>query len=106
YRELDERANGLAHHLRGLGVGPESLVGIYMERSLEMVVSLLGVLKTGAGYVPLDPAYSRERLGFMLADAQVPVLLTQERLLGESITEGVAVIALDTGWEEVARRRP
>ncbi|HEU4873422.1 MAG TPA: condensation domain-containing protein, partial [Pyrinomonadaceae bacterium] len=80
YRELNERANQLAHHLRSLGVGPESPVGILMERSVEMVMALLGVLKAGGAYVPLDPEYPVERLRFMLEDAQVSVLITQQRL--------------------------
>ena len=71
YRELNSRANQLAHHLIGLGVGPEKLVGICVERSIEMVVGLLGILKAGGAYVPLDPAYPKERLEFMLEDAQV-----------------------------------
>ena len=70
YRELNRRANQLAHHLRALGVGPEALVGICLERSLELVVGLLGILKAGGAYVPLDPAYPPERLAFMLEDAQ------------------------------------
>jgi len=83
YRELNERANQLAHYLRAQGVGAETLVGICMERCLEMVVGLLGVLKAGAAYVPLDPAYPKERLAFMVEDAQVGVLLTgTERSLG------------------------
>src|SRR6218665_3149385 len=80
YRELELRANQLAHHLRGLGVGPEVRVGVCMERSLELVVGLLGVLKAGGAYVPLDPSYPRERLNHMLRDSAAPVLLTQERL--------------------------
>ena len=77
YRELNRRANQLAHYLRSLGVGPEVLVGICVERSVEMVVGLLGILKAGGAYVPLDPEYPRERLSFMLDDARVSVLLTQ-----------------------------
>jgi amino acid adenylation domain-containing protein len=80
YRELNGRANQLAHYLRGLGVGPEGLVGICVERSVEMVVGILGVLKAGAAYVPMDPAYPEERLSFMLEDAKVSVLLTQSGL--------------------------
>jgi amino acid adenylation domain-containing protein/non-ribosomal peptide synthase protein (TIGR01720 family) len=81
YAELNARANQLAHYLRSLGVGPEVLVGICIERSLEMVVGLLGILKAGAAYLPLDPSYPQERLSFMLDDAQVSVLLTQSSLL-------------------------
>ncbi len=80
YRELNHRSNQLAHHLRDLGVKPDDLVGICMERSLEMVVGLLGILKSGGAYVPLDPAYPKERLDFILEDAQVRVVLTQELL--------------------------
>jgi amino acid adenylation domain-containing protein len=83
YRALDEWANQLAHYLQSLGVGPEVLVGLCVERSLEMVVGLLGILKAGGAYVPLDPAYPRERLAFMLEDACVPVLVTQQRLLAQ-----------------------
>lgn len=103
YRELNRRANQLAHHLVKLGVSPDVLVGICVERSLEMVVGLLGILKAGGAYVPLDPAYPRERLSFMLKDAEVSVLLTQERLL-ESLPESSArVVSLDTGWHEIAK---
>src|SRR5829696_5512254 len=80
YRELNERANQLAHHLRSLGVGPEARVGILLERSVEIVVALLGVLKAGGAYVPLDPEYPAERLRFMMTDAEISVLLTTERL--------------------------
>src|SRR5262249_24314403 len=81
YRELNRRANQLAHHLQALGVGPEVLVGICMERSLEMVVGILGILKAGGAYTPLDLSYPKERLAFILEDAATPALLTQERLL-------------------------
>ncbi|HVF59871.1 MAG TPA: amino acid adenylation domain-containing protein [Thermoanaerobaculia bacterium] len=80
YRELAARVRGLALRLRALGVGPEVRVGICVERSLELVVGLLGILEAGGAYVPLDPSYPRERLEFMLEDAEVPVLLIQERL--------------------------
>lgn len=105
YRELHQRANQLAHHLQALGVGPEVLVGICMERSLEMVVGILGVLKAGGAYVPLDPTYPQERLAFMLEDAQVAVLLTQQRLLAGLPQHGTQVICLDTGWETIAQER-
>ena len=78
YRELNSRANQLAHHLIGLGVGPGVLVGIFVERSLDMMVALLGILKAGGAYVPLDPAYPNERLGFMLSDAALAVVVTQQ----------------------------
>ena len=80
YRQLDERANQLAHRLQKLGVGPDALVAICLERSLEMVVALLGVLKAGGAYVPLDPAYPPERLAYVLRDSEAVVLLTQDSL--------------------------
>ena len=103
YGELNRRANQLAHHLRALGVGPEVLVAICLERSLEMVIGLLGILKAGGAYVPLDPAYPRERLAFMLKDAQAPVLLTRERLAAGLAEQDAKVICLDSGWETIAR---
>jgi amino acid adenylation domain-containing protein len=81
YRELNRRANQLAHYLRSLGVGPEVLVGVYLERSLDLVVALLATLKAGGAYVPLDPVYPRERLSLILTDARAPVLLTQQSLI-------------------------
>src|SRR6185295_10269526 len=81
YAELDGQANRLANHLRSLGVGPEVLVAICIERSLEMVVGLLGILKAGGAYVPLDPGYPDDRLAYMLEDSRAPVLLTQKRLM-------------------------
>jgi amino acid adenylation domain-containing protein len=81
YSELNIRANQLAHHLISFGVGPERLVGICVERSIEMVVGLLGILKAGGAYVPLDPSYPKERLAFMLEDSQVSVVVTQEKYL-------------------------
>ena len=73
YRQLQQQANQLAHYLQSLGVGPETLVGLCVERSVAMIVGLLGILQAGGAYVPLDPAYPPERLAFMLADAQAPV---------------------------------
>ena len=78
YRELNSRANQLAHYLQKLGVGPEVLVGIYLERSLEMVIGLLSILKAGGAYVPLDPAYPEERLAFMLEDVQAACVTDSE----------------------------
>ncbi|RKG78442.1 amino acid adenylation domain-containing protein [Corallococcus exercitus] len=103
YRELDARANQLAHALRKHGVGPEVRVGLCVERSLEMVVGLLGTLKAGGAYVPLDPGYPQERLGWMLEDARPPVLLVQERLLSRLPAADAKVVKLDTGWEKIAR---
>src|SRR5215208_4504315 len=95
YAELNQRANQLAHHLQTLGVGPEVLVGILMERSVEMVVSLLAVLKAGGAYVPLDPQYPAERVAFMLADTSAPVLLTQQRLLASLPEHEAQVVCVD-----------
>ena len=99
YRDLNTRANRLAHYLRESGVGPEARVGICAERSVEMVVGLLAILKAGAAYVPLDPAYPRERLSFMLEDSRCPVLLTQEKFASGLPATGATVITLDSGWE-------
>jgi surfactin family lipopeptide synthetase C len=79
YRELNERANRLARRLQTLGLRPESLCGLCVERSIEMLVGVLGILKTGAAYVPLDAAYPQERLAFMLEDARMPVLLAERQ---------------------------
>src|SRR5207248_4262876 len=103
YRELNAKGNQLAHHLQHLGVGPEVLVGISLERSLDMVIALLGVLKAGGAYVPLDPAYPQDRLAFMLQDAQVAVLLTQRRLIERLPKQTAKMICLDTDWGEIAR---
>jgi len=96
YKELNQRANQLAHYLQALGVGPNALVGLCMERSLEMVVGLLGILKAGGAYVPLDPTYPADRIAFMLADAQVPVLITQQDVVTRLSAQTAKVICLDT----------
>jgi len=98
YHELNTKANQLAHYLRSFGVKPEVLVGICVERSVEMVVGLLGILKAGGAYVPLDPAYPQERLAFMLEDAQVSLLLTTEKLATRLPEYGSQVVFLDTDW--------
>ncbi|MBD2540829.1 amino acid adenylation domain-containing protein, partial [Coleofasciculus sp. FACHB-SPT36] len=100
YRELNDRANKIAHHLQNLGVKPEVVVGICVERSLEMVMGMLGILKAGGAYLPLDPAMPKERLALMLQDAQVPVLLTQKRFL-EIPQHSAKVLCLDTNWETI-----
>ncbi|HEV2735717.1 MAG TPA: amino acid adenylation domain-containing protein, partial [Longimicrobiaceae bacterium] len=94
YAALDARADALAARLAGLGVGPDTRVGVCMERSAEMVVALLAVLKAGGAYVPLDPAYPAERLAYMVADSAVPVLLTQERLRGKLPEYGGEVVVV------------
>ncbi|HSU17312.1 amino acid adenylation domain-containing protein, partial [Longimicrobium sp.] len=102
YGEVNERANRLAHRLRALGVGPEVRVGIALERSAELVVSILAVLKAGGAYVPLDPAYPAERIAFVLEDAGVPVLVTSSGLLpGLSSFRG-AVVRVDADAEAIA----
>nr|AXN93615.1 PuwG [Anabaena sp. UHCC-0399] len=103
YAQLNQRANQLAHHLQTLGVKPDTLVGICVERSLEMVVGLLGILKAGGAFVPLDPAYPRDRLQYLLEDSQVPVLLTQSHLL-DILPEHQQVICLDTDWQAISQQ--
>jgi amino acid adenylation domain-containing protein len=103
YAELNERANRLAHHLRGLGVGPESLVGICIERSNEMLTGLLAILKAGGAFVPLDPAYPPQRLSFMLKDARPSVVLTKQRWLQRLPRGEARMVCLDAGRELFAR---
>ncbi len=103
YAELNARANQLAHHLQELGVGPDTLVGIHVERSLEMLVGLLGILKAGGAYVPLDPEYPPERLVLMLEDTQTPVLVTQAHLLANTPGYTGQVVCLDTDWVAIGQ---
>jgi amino acid adenylation domain-containing protein len=103
YQELNQRANQLAHYLQKLGVKPEVFVGICVERSIEMLVGLLGILKAGGAYVPLDSTYPKERLAFMLEDARAPVLLTQQRLLEIIPFHSGKVVCLDTNWQEIGK---
>ena len=103
YRELNAHANQLAHYLRKCGVGTEVRVGICVERSLEMVVGLLGILKAGGAYVPLDLTYPAARLSFMLEDARVPVLVTQQQLVKELPEHNGRIVCLDTDWEAIGR---
>ena len=95
YRELNAKANQLAHHLQKLGVGPEVPVGVCLERSAELAVALLGVLKAGGAYVPIDPAYPAERAAFMLKDSSVPVLLTQKHLLETLPALSIQIVCVD-----------
>ncbi|MEG4351414.1 amino acid adenylation domain-containing protein [Microcoleus sp. LAD1_D3] len=101
YQQLNCRANQLAHYLQTLGAGPEVLVGICLDRSIEAIVSLLAVLKAGSAYLPLDPAYPKERLDFMLSDAQISVLLTQNHLVERLPDCGAKVICLEAAREEI-----
>jgi amino acid adenylation domain-containing protein len=103
YRELNQRANQVAHYLRKLGVKPEVLVGICVERSIEMIVGLLGILKAGGAYVPLDPEYPEERIVFMLEDSKISILLTEKDLItGFSEYQG-RVVWLDTEWTTITQ---
>jgi amino acid adenylation domain-containing protein len=102
YWELNCRANFLAHDLRSLGIGPDALVGLYLERSVEMVVGLLGTLKAGGAYVPLDPTYPSDRLCYMLEDASVQVLLTTDRLVSSLPKHNARVVCLDTLEQKIS----
>ena len=103
YRELDDRANQVAHYLRSRGVVPKLLVGLYVERSAATMIGLLGILKTGATYVPLDPNHPLDRIEYVLADAQVAIILTQQQLVDRiSSRSAVELICLDTDWAKIA----
>ncbi|MEH2130688.1 MAG: amino acid adenylation domain-containing protein [Nostoc sp.] len=106
YRELSDRANQLAHYLQSLGVKPETLVGICIDRSLEMIVALLGILKAGGAYIPLDPAYPKERLADILEDTQLGILLTQERFQSKLLNYVGKTICLDRDWLQIAQHSP
>jgi amino acid adenylation domain-containing protein len=103
YAELDGSANQLAHHLQGLGVGPEVLVGICVERSAQMVVGLLGILKAGGGYVPIDPAYPDDRQAFMLESSAAPVIITEARLRDSLPASDAKIVCIDSEWATIAR---
>jgi amino acid adenylation domain-containing protein/non-ribosomal peptide synthase protein (TIGR01720 family) len=102
YRQLNARANQLAAWLRSQGAGAESRVGLYLDRSLELVIGLLAILKAGAAYVPMDPAYPRERLAFMVEDSGVPLLLTQQSLAAQLPSHQARILCLDSEWPTVA----
>ncbi len=102
YRQLNARANQIAHYLQKLGAEREVLVGVCADRSLEAIAAFLGVLKAGAAYLPLDPAYPPKRLAYMLEDAQAPLLLTQQHLLNKLPPHSCKVVCLDADWEQIA----
>ncbi len=107
YGELNQQANRLAHHLRALGIEAETLVAICVERSIEMIVGILGILKAGGAYLPLDPDYPDERLAHMLLDSRTAIVLTQEKLLDKLatlVTADTRLVALDRRWSEIDDR--
>ena len=104
YRELDRRSNQLARHLKELGAGPEALVGICIERSLEMVIGILGILKSAGAYVPIDPDYPSQRIGYMLGDAQIELLLSSSGSIGSVPDMGHRTVLLDRDWETISQR--
>ncbi|MGZ4113424.1 MAG: non-ribosomal peptide synthetase, partial [Tumebacillaceae bacterium] len=101
YRELHERANQVAHYLRKQGAGPETLVGISLERSLLLPIVVLGVMKAGAAFVPLDPSYPSERLAVMIEDAQIPLIVSQQRVAHVLLAHEATVIDLEADWEHI-----
>ena len=103
YAELNRRSNQLAHYLRKLGVKPGSLVAVFVERGLEMIVALLGTMKAGGAYVPLDPTFPPERLRFVLGDAKASIVLTQDPLTKGWTFDGSRVVRLDSDWGEIAK---
>jgi amino acid adenylation domain-containing protein len=105
YRELESRSNRLAHYLQARGVGRGVRVGIYLEHSLETLIALLGVLKAGGTYVPFEPAHPVSRLTLVLADAAIPLVLTQQRLLERVSTTGITTVCLDEDWPTIAQER-
>jgi amino acid adenylation domain-containing protein len=108
YQQLNAKANQLAHYLRSIGVGVDQFVGITVERNLEMIVGIMGILKAGAAYVPLDPDYPRDRLAYMIDDAQISILLTQEQYISQLPTSQapisqIQIICLDTNWIDICK---
>jgi amino acid adenylation domain-containing protein len=103
YRELNRRANQLAHFLRNEGVRPDVLVGICVDRSVELVVGLLGILKAGGTYVPIDPQYPRERRAFMLQDSNSPIILTEDALARDLVVPNTKMVLLDNDWPTISR---
>ncbi len=105
YKGLEKRANQLAHYLQKHGVGPESLVGVYMERSLQMMIALLGILKSGAAYVPLDPTYPESRLRYILEDAGIEVLVTEENSKNLFVSENIETICMNKDYTAIEKKK-
>src|SRR5207302_6400144 len=105
YGQLNARANQVAHHLSSLGAQPGEFVSIFMERSTEMIVALLGVLKSGAACLPLDPDYPKERLAFMLEDSGSSITVSQQHLAPDFPAAGIRLICLDSEWEKISREQ-
>lgn len=105
YSELNERSNKLAHYLNDLGVGQDSLVGLFVERSIDMVVGLLGIMKAGSAYVPMDPSFPKDRLYYMLEDAGIKILITQKKLSGQFPQFTGKEICLDSEWNKIDNSR-
>src|SRR5208283_4705830 len=101
YGELNAKANRLANHLRESGVKPESCIGIFLERSLDLIVGLLGILKAGAAYVPMDPSFPPERLAWIMEDAGIFLLVTNTRLLRDLSRPGMKTVCLDADWKAI-----
>lgn len=104
YKQLNTRANQLAHYLRRKGVRPDSRVGICIERSFEMIIGVLGILKAGGGYVPFDPQYPEERLDYMITNAEIEILLIHDATASVFDTQDTAIVNLETDWKEISRR--
>ena len=104
YRQLNNRANQMARHLRHLGIVPDTIVGVFMDRSIEMMVALVGILKAGGAYLPLDPTYPKDRLAFMVEDTATPVLLTQSHLVSSLPPHQAKVVRVDADWELIAEQ--
>jgi amino acid adenylation domain-containing protein len=103
YEQLNQRVNQLAHYLRSLGVKPEVRIGISIERSLDMIVALLGIIKAGGTYIPLDPAYPQERLAYIIEDTQLSILLTQQKFVSKLPNNQAILVCLDADWQQIAQ---
>ncbi|MDZ8184107.1 MAG: amino acid adenylation domain-containing protein [Nostoc sp. ChiSLP02] len=105
YQELNTRANQLAHYLQQLGIKPDVMVGICLERSPLMLIALLGILKAGGAYIPIDPSYPSERKAFIINDSQIPILLTQQRLMADFATNEIKAICIDSDWQAISQQK-